>query len=57
MVRYFAYIEACDVGEPRMSSLWAGYQSVTRENFASRRVARRSEIYPVFRELFKRAAA
>lgn len=53
--QYFAYIE---VGEPDrdmgMSSLWKNYENLGDEAPAMRRVSSRQEIYPVFRELFKR---
>ncbi len=56
MLRYFAYIEVCE-GGTHASSLWAAYETVHNENFARRRVGERAEIYPVFRDLFKKAHA
>lgn len=52
LLRYFAYIEVCEAGGSHASSLWAGYDTVESENFAKRRVGQRTEIYPVFRDLF-----
>jgi uncharacterized sporulation protein YeaH/YhbH (DUF444 family) len=59
LTRYFAYIEIPDTGDERNSSLWAEYESLTQDNrnFAMRRVSARDEIYPVFRDLFKKEAA
>ena len=57
LLRYFAYIEVCEAGSSHASSLWAGYETVESENFAKRRVAQRTEIYPVFRELFRKEHA
>jgi uncharacterized sporulation protein YeaH/YhbH (DUF444 family) len=52
--QYFAYIEITD-GEPQ--NLWQEYQSVlaTRPNFAMQRIQSPADIYPVFRELFKKS--
>ncbi len=57
LLRYFAYIEVCESGAAHASSLWAGYDTVTSAHFAKRRVGQRSEIYPVFRDLFKKERA
>jgi uncharacterized protein len=59
LTRYFAYIEIPDAGDGHNSSLWAEYHEVARDNpnFAMRRVSGRDEIYPVFRELFRKEAA
>lgn len=59
LARYFAYIEIPDAGDERNSSLWVEYEEVAQDNrnFAMRRVSSRDEIYPVFRELFKKEAA
>jgi uncharacterized sporulation protein YeaH/YhbH (DUF444 family) len=59
LTRYFAYIEIPDAGDERTSSLWAEYQEVAEDNpnFTMRRVSSRDEIYPVFRELFKKETA
>ncbi len=58
LARYFAYLETPDEGDSRMSSLWVGYQEVKAGpgTFAMRRLTRREEIYPVFRELFRKNA-
>jgi hypothetical protein len=54
--RYFAYLETPDESGARMSSLWVEYQEISAPagSFAMRRVTRREEIYPVFRELFRK---
>ncbi|WP_366556766.1 YeaH/YhbH family protein [Aquibaculum sediminis] len=57
ITQYYAYIEvAGGVGEllRTRSNLWQTYApfSESHANFAARRVAKRSDIYPVFRELF-----
>lgn len=54
-VQYFAYVEIM----PRNhQSLWEEYQTIssTWPNFAMQSIAEANEIYPVFRELFKRQA-
>jgi uncharacterized protein len=58
LTRYFAYIEIPDAGDGRDSSLWAEYEQLAQgnANFAMRRVSTRDEIYPVFRELFRKEA-
>ncbi len=55
LARYFAYIEVPD-DIMRRSPLWAEYEEIGQgeENFAMTRVTRANEIYPVFRELFKK---
>ncbi|HLW27285.1 MAG TPA: YeaH/YhbH family protein [Kiloniellales bacterium] len=55
--QYFAYIEVSGgVGEllRTQSNLWQTYApfAAAHRNFAARRVAKRGDIYPVFRELF-----
>ncbi len=58
-MRYYAYLELGDAsGYGRPSSLWAEYERVaeTERNFAMRRAVSRDEIYPVFRDLFKKEA-
>jgi uncharacterized sporulation protein YeaH/YhbH (DUF444 family) len=59
LTRYFAYIEIPDAGDGRNSSLWAEYELLAPDhgNFAMRRVSARDEIYPVFRDLFKKETA
>jgi uncharacterized sporulation protein YeaH/YhbH (DUF444 family) len=56
LTRYFAYLETPDEAGARMSSLWVEYQEISAApgSFAMRRVTRRDEIYPVFRELFRK---
>jgi uncharacterized sporulation protein YeaH/YhbH (DUF444 family) len=53
-VRYFAYIEVPDSPESRKSSLWAEYEQEAVSHFVMRRIHDRSQIYPVFHELFKK---
>lgn len=56
LVQYFAYVEIM----PRHhQSLWEVYQDVLEQsnNFTMQHISNRSEIYPVFRELFKRQLA
>lgn len=60
LARYFAYIEIPDEGTMQNSSLWTEYEQLTQErngNFAMSSVSARDEIYPVFRELFKKNGA
>ncbi|MEL6259071.1 MAG: YeaH/YhbH family protein [Pseudomonadota bacterium] len=63
--QYFAYIEILDEAEQEFLSsdmsggeLWTSYRGVASEwrNFAMKRIARPADIYPVFRELFRRDA-
>lgn len=56
LTRYFAYLETPDEAGGRMSSLWVEYNEVHASPgaFSMRRVTRRDEIYPVFRELFRK---
>jgi len=55
--RYYAYLElsAPQSGE-HASSLWAEYERVAEatDNLAMRRASERDQIYPVFRELFRK---
>jgi uncharacterized sporulation protein YeaH/YhbH (DUF444 family) len=56
LMRYFAYVEIT----PRQhQSLWYAYQEVasTQQHFAMREIAGADDIFPVFRELFKRQTA
>lgn len=55
-LQYFAYIEIT-AGEPQ--SLWHHYAALQSEfaHLAMQRLSQPSEIYPVFRELFKKEAA
>jgi uncharacterized sporulation protein YeaH/YhbH (DUF444 family) len=59
LTRYFAYIEVPEEDATRRSSLWVEYEELeqTCDNFAMRRVAQPSDIYPVFRDLFSRETA
>jgi len=52
-VRYFAYIE---ITPDRHQSLWEAYEDVKEQNpnFAMRQIDGPADIYPVFRDLFKR---
>jgi uncharacterized sporulation protein YeaH/YhbH (DUF444 family) len=55
--RYYTYLElAAESDSDRASTLWAEYARVAAEsgNLAMRRATRRDEIYPVFRELFRK---
>ena len=54
LTRYFAYIE---ITERQHQSLWREYQHVeaTVDNFVCKHIQQVSDIYPVFRELFKRS--
>ena len=56
LTRYFAYIECPAEHQTGQSSLWVEYQELQRPdlNFAMRRVYHPSEIYPVFRDLFRK---
>lgn len=54
LVQYFAYVEITD-GEPQ--NLWAEYSKLQAGRdglFAIQRIAQAGDIYPVFRELFRR---
>ncbi len=55
-VRYFAYIE---ITPDRHQSLWEVYEDVKRTfpHFAMRQIDGPADIYPVFRDLFKRRTA
>lgn len=52
-LRYFAYIE---ITERQHQSLWREYEKVAQvfDNFVCKHIQSQSDIYPVFRELFKR---
>ena len=57
LVQYFAYIEITD-GEPQ--NLWEEYAILAATHtghFALQRIAEASDIYPVFRELFRKRLA
>jgi len=53
LVQYYAYVEITD-GEPQ--NLWLEYERVaqTYANFAMQKIESPADIYPVFRELFKK---
>jgi uncharacterized protein len=54
VIQYFAYIEITD-GSPQ--NLWKAYEKLIAQHadkFAIQRIAAVSDIYPVFRELFKK---
>jgi hypothetical protein len=54
LVQYYAYIEITD-GEPQ--NLWLEYEQLATSHagvFAQQRIAEASDIYPVFRELFRK---
>ncbi|TAM45476.1 MAG: YeaH/YhbH family protein [Burkholderiaceae bacterium] len=52
LTRYFAYVQVADEDQ----NLWQEYSLVqeTHPNFAMQKISGPSEIYPVFRELFKK---
>jgi len=55
MVRYYAYVQVADAEQ----NLWQEYAQLqgVRPNFAMRKVANQQDIYPVFRDLFKKEGA
>jgi uncharacterized sporulation protein YeaH/YhbH (DUF444 family) len=57
--QYFAYLEVGEPGHEATSDLWALYRAlgVDWPLLAARKVTHRSEIFPVFRQLFHRRAA
>jgi uncharacterized protein len=60
LTRYFAYIEMPDEHQLQSSSLWSEYEHLVdgrQRKFAMRSVTKKDEIYPVFRELFKKDVA
>ena len=55
--RYYAYLELADPrSSGHSSALWAEYEHVAEavSNLAMRRASERDQIYPVFRELFRK---
>jgi uncharacterized sporulation protein YeaH/YhbH (DUF444 family) len=57
--RYYAYLELAAAGTSESTStLWAEYERVAlaHSNFTMRRASEREQIYPVFRELFRKDA-
>lgn len=56
--QYFAYLEVAESEySPSRSSLWKTYEAIGETHLAMRRVSSRQEIFPVFRELFRRQGA
>jgi uncharacterized sporulation protein YeaH/YhbH (DUF444 family) len=55
MSRYYAYVQVADAEQ----NLWQEYSQLVgiRPNFAMRKVASAQDIYPVFRDLFKKEGA
>lgn len=56
LVRYFAYVDIAGNNGwfNRPSDLWQCYESIDQEAFQMRQVHARSDIWPVFRELFSK---
>ncbi|MCO7225417.1 YeaH/YhbH family protein [Pleionea sp. CnH1-48] len=56
LIRYFAYVE---ITQRDHQSLWEQYLKIaeTHENFALQHIKSQSDIYPVFREFFRKQAA
>jgi uncharacterized sporulation protein YeaH/YhbH (DUF444 family) len=66
LCQYYAYIEILDEREMEVfasedsgAELWRAYRTVAEQwpNFATKRISKPSDIFPVFRELFKKAEA
>ncbi len=66
LCQYYAYIEILDEREMEVfanedsgAELWRAYRTVSAlwSNFATKRIARPSDIFPVFRELFRKSEA
>jgi hypothetical protein len=66
LCQYYAYIEILDEREMEVfasedsgAELWRAYRTVAEEwpNFATKRIAKPSDIFPVFHELFKKSEA
>jgi len=66
LCQYYAYIEILDEREMEVfasedsgAELWRAYRTVAElwGNFATKRIAKPADIFPVFRELFKKAEA
>ena len=51
-MRYFAYVQVVDEEQ----NLWSEYSQIAKQmaHFAMRKVAEPGDIYPVFRDLFKK---
>ncbi len=54
LVQYYAYVE---IKAEQPQSLWQEYEQIADPGFAMRRILDLPDIYPVFRELFKKKAA
>ena len=63
LCQYYAYIEILDEREMEVfadeeagAELWRAYRTVQKawDNFATKRIAKPADIFPVFRELFAR---
>ena len=66
LCQYYAYIEILDEREMEVfasedsgAELWRAYRTVAAawDNFATKRIARPADIFPVFHELFRKAEA
>ena len=66
LCQYYAYIEILDEREMEVfasedsgAELWRAYRTVAEEwaNFATKRIAKPADIFPVFHELFKKSEA
>ncbi|HEX4080473.1 MAG TPA: YeaH/YhbH family protein [Rhizomicrobium sp.] len=64
LCQYYAYIEILDEREMEVfasedsgAELWRAYRTISQlwPNFATKRIARPSDIFPVFRELFRKS--
>jgi len=58
--RYYTYLELVPpYAHERASTLWAEYERIAEvaHNFAMRRASEREQIYPVFRDLFRKSGA
>jgi len=66
LCQYYAYIEILDEREMEVfasedsgAELWRAYRTVAEgwENFATKRISKPADIFPVFRELFRKSEA
>ncbi|MGN6514209.1 MAG: YeaH/YhbH family protein [Rhizomicrobium sp.] len=66
LCQYYAYIEILDEREMEVfaseesgAELWRAYRTVAEEwsNFATKRISKPADLFPVFRELFRKAEA
>lgn len=55
--RHYAYIDIPAGDAEPASTLWQSYQRIDQPHFAMKRVSNRADIYPVFRELFRKEGA